>query len=161
MARSWVWFSPPSPPSKAFIEATIVRSLVDWNCTQEIRRVIGEIFWIVESNQHIFQEILFITIGNQKWQGAIPSFIRRAKNRNLGLLSWYWEEIAPRRRSPEARAWNKKYFTAASFSWLILEERRSGIKEYRFNSNPAQTIIQLLDDRTIEIPRIRVKEKRE
>ena len=38
----------------------------------------GAIFCQVDKIIHSGQDILFITAGNQKWQGAAPSLIRRA-----------------------------------------------------------------------------------
>jgi len=37
---------------------------------------IGIIFWIVDRIKHNIQDNEAITAGNQKWNGAIPSFIK-------------------------------------------------------------------------------------
>lgn len=44
-----------------------------------VKSIIGAIFCVVASIQHIFQEEDVITGGNQKWHGAIPNFINIAK----------------------------------------------------------------------------------
>lgn len=115
---------------------------------------------MVDKTQHIFHLMLFITIGNQKWHGAIPSFIRTLIRRNIEPILNRWEVSALISKSPEASAWKRKYLMAASFSWLDLDVKRRGTNEYKFNSRPAQIVIQLFDDRTTITPNSRVKEKR-
>lgn len=160
IGRSWVWFKPIRPPKSALApEIYATGSIILFDKEDNIR-IIGEIFWIVDNTQHIFHLILFITIGNQKWHGAIPSFIRILIRRNIGPTPKRWEVSALINNSPEASAWNRKYLMAASFSWLDLEVKRSGTKEYILSSRPAQIVIQLLDDKTTTTPNKRVKEKR-
>lgn len=64
---------------KMIIEGLVL--LKDW-----VMMRIGAIFCKVDRIQHISHEIEFITVGSQKWQGAIPSFIRRAKINNVVQL---------------------------------------------------------------------------
>lgn len=59
---------------------------------------------MVDKTQHMFHLILFITIGNQKWQGAIPSFIKTLIKRKIALPCSRWEVKALIKRRPEARA---------------------------------------------------------
>lgn len=65
-----------------------------------------------------------------------------------------------RRIRIDAKAWTKKYLTAASFSWFKEDCRRRGINEYKFNSKPIHIDSQLLAVKGKNIPRIKVKENK-
>lgn len=76
------------------------------------RRIIGVIFCQVRRSKADAHEILFITAGNQKWKGAVPSFIDSPTGIRKGRV-WL---IAPRRSSLDPRAWKRRYFSLASDS---------------------------------------------
>lgn len=72
--RIWVWFSPPIPPTSAFNEAT-KKINEDWIEEEDIIKTkSGTTFCQVAKIRHMGQLMEFITEGNQKWNGAIPSF---------------------------------------------------------------------------------------
>lgn len=104
----------------------------------------------------MFHDKEFIIVGNQKWQGAKANFIIKLIANNDQLIFDLNSKDAVS-KIPEARAWIIKYLIAASFSWLLLDWRRSGINEYMLSSSPIQIENQLLDVREIKIPRSNVK----
>lgn len=117
----------------------------------------GKIFWIVDNKIAIGQLILTITIGNQKWSGAIPSFINILNKimieNDFGELKMYIKFVLENatNKSLDASAWIKKYLILASVSWRWEEEASIGIKEKRFNSNKIHRRSQWLVDRAIII----------
>lgn len=75
---------------------------------ENIRIFKGAIFCQVARVIHRGHEIFLITAGNQKWQGAAPSFKRRAKKINEvpGLITRFGAENiilenTPKRRRPD------------------------------------------------------------
>lgn len=52
------------------------------------------------------------------------------------------------------RAWDKKYFTVASVSWIIFENIIIGINENIFSSREAQIISQFLEEIAINALKI-------
>jgi len=100
----------------------------------------------------MFQDREFIILGNQKWQGASANFIIKLIVNRIDEKGEYRAREAVKRR-PEAKAWIIKYLMAASFSWLMLDCRRRGIKEYMLISRPIQTTNQLLEVTEIKVPR--------
>ena len=65
------------------------------------------------------------------------------------------------RKEAEPIAWAKKYFIAASVSWLDAEEVIRGIIESKFNSILAHMIIQLFLDSAIKVDIPRVDKNKE
>lgn len=72
--RIWVWFNPPSPPTRAFKDPRNKIKEEFTGSLDEIRTNKGIIFCQVVRRRQIGQLIAFIAEGNQKWNGAIPSF---------------------------------------------------------------------------------------
>ena len=106
----------------------------------------GAIFCQVARVIHRGHEIFLITAGNQKWQGAAPSFKRRAKKIKEGpglMVRFGTKNIilvnTPKRRRPDPIAWAKKYFIAASLSRFIEELVIRGTNESKLSSRPIQT----------------------
>lgn len=60
----------------------------------------------------------------------------------------------------EPKAWIRKYFRAASEEYRDFLEMRSGIKDKRFNSRPAQALNQDEDERAREVPSVKVKKNK-
>ena len=50
--------------------------------------------------------------------------------------------MPPKRINPDPKAWARKYFIAASFSWLRDLKVIRGINDIRFSSNPIHVKIQ-------------------
>lgn len=113
---------------------------------------------------HMGQEIIDITVGNQKWHGGSPSLVRRPRN-NIRFIKfvlhkrcWFVnKDIEPRRINPDPRAWAKKYFIEASVSLNLFEVTKRGIKDIRLSSRPNQIktqwvlLIARKDPRTKEV----------
>lgn len=73
--RTWVCASPPKEPMIILIapnQVLIRRVGVLENVNKKIR---GVIFCHVDRIKHIIQGKDAMTLGNQKWQGAMPAFI--------------------------------------------------------------------------------------
>lgn len=102
------------------------------------------------------QEILLITEGNQKWKGAAPSLIIKPKS----VKRWKTGVNILSKIKVDPRAWNRKYFKAASDSWCHLEEASRGIKEIILISKDIHTINQWDEDRAIMVLEIRVVKNR-
>jgi hypothetical protein len=106
----------------------------------------GAIFCHVARIIHKGQEILLITAGNQKWQGAAPNFKRRAQKikEEPGLIIRFGAENiisvnTPNKRRPDPMAWARKYFIAASLSRFMDDLVIKGTNERRLSSKPIQT----------------------
>ena len=140
-----------------FIIAILAIVLEPWNTRICIRIDIGAIFWIVVKIKQKDHGSAFITGGSQKCLGAIPSFIKILINRNIVQFKGV-KNIVADRRITDAKAWIKKYFIAASFSWFCLFCRIKGIKEYKLSSRPIQIDIQLFDVSVIIRPSNKVNE---
>lgn len=83
--RSCDWFIPMAPPIMALIVATIDRSvLFKAIFIKKHSRNRGAIFCQVARRRQFVHEIEFITGGNQKWQGAAPSF---SSNLNINMVA--------------------------------------------------------------------------
>jgi hypothetical protein len=82
----------------------------------EFSSIIGMIFWIVIKNQQVTHGVAFMTLGNQKWHGAAPSFIIRAGAIMVDIRGKLFRKMMDIRKIIEAMACERKYFKAASFS---------------------------------------------
>ena len=89
---------PPNPPTMAFREAK--RNSNKEGVAEERRRARGATFCQVDRVRHRGHLIEFITEGNQKWKGAIPSLIIRAKDIIKGRDKE--KELKRRRLDPSA-----------------------------------------------------------
>lgn len=76
--RSWVWFSPPQPPTRTDVRAISIRRLVLIDGEIWYRMDIGAIFCHVSRIIPDMSVIPCVTSGTQKWNGDRPSFIVRA-----------------------------------------------------------------------------------
>lgn len=98
----------------------------------------GEIFCQEDKMKQDIQDILFITLGNQKWQGAAPSLINiliiRIGRSALLNLNWELIKMMKTNRILDPIAWARKYLIALSDSLIELEEKIKGINLKRFNS---------------------------
>lgn len=166
--RSCVWFIPPSPP---IIAPNIPKySGVSGyeNRGILIKSQIGIIFCHVVSVRHIIHLSPDITLGSQKWHGAAPALIKRPNRNRIDGVSLVarskifgdMAEIMATRKEAEPMACAKKYFIAASVSWLIEVIVIRGIIDNRFSSILAHIIIQLFLDRAIIVESVRVDENK-
>lgn len=123
--RSWVWLSPPSPPTstdKIAEELRIVRLVLLW---LTIRMVRGAIFCQVRIVRVVSVVAPCATSGSQKWNGAAAIFINRANVMifivvvsvvrvisQFEVLSAFM--VVANRMVMEARVCVRKYFVVAS-----------------------------------------------
>lgn len=138
--RIEVWLNPEIAPTIADIRAKMMR-LFEWKRIDKIVR--GEIFCQVKRRRELIQFIPSRTSGNQKWNGAIPSFVQSAN-----VIKTFGERIkyTPLKRKKnmelkitreEAIAWIKKYLMAASLLFLLFSKLIiKGIKDIRLISRP-------------------------
>jgi len=84
--RKDVWFKPPIAPIK--IEKIIVR-LNKKKFKQKDRRIIGAIFCQVIKIKLLIQFNPSITLGNQKWKGAIPLFNIREEAKIIFIIFFF------------------------------------------------------------------------
>lgn len=75
--RSWVWFSPPQPPTRIDRIERVRRMFVSTD--EDIWYIIemGANFCHVRRSKPDVRGTPWVTSGTQKWKGAIPSFIAR------------------------------------------------------------------------------------
>lgn len=127
--RRWDWLKAPLAPTKALKEARVRINIILMEKNRKLVSTKGAIFWIVVSNQQVGHGLAFMTLGNQKWHGAIPSFIVREIIIRMGIIGDVLENRAAVNKIIEAVAWARKYFKAASFSKWLDVWRIKGIKE--------------------------------
>lgn len=126
------------------------------------RRTRGPSFCHVHKRRQLSHEIQVITCGNQKWQGAPPSFNTIARAR-IGVARGgcvYHIIIHIINIIDEPKACARKYLIAPSVSWRDLEKRIRGINLRTFNSHPAHTRIQFGLERVIKVLITMKEEKR-
>lgn len=168
--RICVWFSPIQPPRAADMIAMEV-SRVGFNewCVMN-NRVIGGNFMTVERIKPVVSGDPCRTSGNQKWNGAIPSFMAMADVRirqEVGCVIWVMSHcpmchalvMLENRIKAEAVAWVRKYLVAASIARGWWDFEISGRMDRVLISNPAQTMIQWLLVMVIVVPSSRLKMK--
>lgn len=102
---------------------------------------------------HANQERDVITGGNQKWNGAIPSFsiIAEMRRRFINLVENedHWDRLVINIML-DPSAWAMKYLMAASVSWLILESVIIGINLSMLISIAIHRNTQFVLDRAIK-----------
>jgi len=121
--RKWVWFIPIIPPNKALIDAAIRIKVGAVFCKIKDIIISGASFCHEARIIQVNQESEVITGGNQKWNGAIPSFNIIADKRRR-FIYWvenidHWERLAIS-IILDPSAWAIKYLMAASVSWFSL-----------------------------------------
>lgn len=163
--RSWVWFSPPQPPTAIDISDIIERRfmLMRGEIIYKIDK--GASFCHVNKINPDIRGIPWVTSGTQKWNGDSPNFIVRANVIIIDAVVLFnfiidqWPEynrlvIAAIIRSMDAVAWVRKYFVAASVDRGLCCFVNSGIIASMFISNPTQVINQWELVITIRVPEI-------
>lgn len=151
--RIWVWLRPAHPPKAVDKMARVVRSVGFNECEVRKSRVIGGSFMTVESRSPVVREVPWRTSGNQKWNGARPSFIAMAAVRSkhdAGCVSCVMSHcpvchaltMPENSTSVEAAAWTRKYLVAASMArgWCDFEIK--GRMANVLISRPVQARIQ-------------------
>lgn len=163
--RSCVWFSPPHPPI-AIDSSDIVRSRSRLMVGEMIYRTVsGASFCHVSRIRPDDSGIPWVTSGTQKWKGASPNFMVRARVMMMDAVGLdkfmivHWPEyirliIIASIRSIEAVACVKKYLVAASVDRGLCCFVSMGITASIFISNPIQTISQWELVITIRVPRM-------
>jgi len=135
-----------------------------------INRTIGAIFCHVKINKQFIQSRPSITSGNQKWNGAIPIFVKSLEfiiNRYVDwrfifvvILELFISRITDIRIIVEAIDWTIKYLIADSadsmFFWLCI----SGIIDSRLISKPNHIPSQEYDEIEIMVLIMIVDKKR-
>lgn len=164
--RRDVWFKPPKAPIK--IEKKIIKEK-KYKWIQKVNKIKGAIFCQVIKIKLFIQFKPSITLGNQKWKGAIPLFIIKEEAKikliklNFKSESFHsikkYKEIIENNRVLEAKAWVKKYFKEASEVNKLLDFIERGIKDKRLISSPIQILNQEVEDTLIIVLKIKVKEK--
>lgn len=166
MVRIWDWFNPITPPIMALLAALSIsrRWLSVVIVNEYTSRAKGASFCHVDRVRAVSHEDDDITDGYQKWHGALPSFnIREIININWAgkmLVRFHIDKLLRRRRA-DPRAWDRKYFTAASASRLVFVMSINGINLSRFSSIEAQIISQLVLARAIRTLVIMIIEESE
>lgn len=156
-----VWFNPPRDPIVAdnTIIVIIISGILFIVNDDSIR---GAIFC------HVIIIILFIqfnpliTLGNQKWKGAAPNFNIKADTNiiviiPLFIISFMYsviDTIIDINRTEEARAWVRKYFSAASVDIKLFLAVIRGINASKLISNPIQALSHEVDDTDKIVPLI-------
>lgn len=108
-----------------------------------------------------------MTWGNQKWVGAIPSFVARARRIKSWLSDRDGKEVVFRVRilgkiiRREAKAWAMKYLMADSEDLGEEFVRRRGMNTIKLISKPTHATIQEEDEMTIRVLRVRARTKEE
>lgn len=161
----WVCLSPPRAPITA-LNREVVRIMFGIDVEYRDKIEIGIIFCQVDRIIHEDQEILDITWGNQKWNGAAPILINRLIESiyrkgwwGMRLLKINKDDIL-RRRSLDPVAWARKYLIVASVSILVFDEDIMGIKDIIFNSKETQRKMKLDEEIAIIVLDIKIERNR-
>lgn len=104
-----------------------------------------------------------ITIGNQKWKGAIPVFIIKDDARIILIFEFKFKKvfhsikkenkIIENSRTLDAKACVKKYFNAASEENKLFNFIVKGIKDNKLISSPIQILNQEDEQILIIVPK--------
>lgn len=107
-----------------------------------------------------------ITIGNQKWKGAIPVFIIKEEAKMILILELKFvvifhsikkeNKIIENKRILEAKAWVRKYFNVASEENRLFNFIVKGIKDNKLISNPIQILNHDEEQILIIVPKNKV-----
>lgn len=119
--RNLFWFNPKILLIKEerIIEKTNIKEIE----RVIIKTTIGAIFCQVNKRRHLVQSIPSITSGNQKWNGAIPNFIKIAEWRIIinefspslkVKVNEFSRIIIEKINIVDAKVWIIKYFIEAS-----------------------------------------------
>lgn len=161
MVRSWVWFIPIAPPTSAFIAAIdSIKFMFFWG-SRKARMDKGASFCQEDKIRQDTHEIEAITEGYQKWQGTLPNFSIIAAKRIKGIKFEIMEkdihiDVLDISSKADPSAWARKYFTAPSVSWLLLDCIIIGINLKRLSSMAPQRNIQLALDTAMSVLRTSV-----
>lgn len=118
----------------------------------------GAIFCQVRIKIHKVQFIYIIIWGNQKWKGARPALIVKAKKIKMLRLK---NELKLRKLESieaikiiiiDARAWTRKYLMADSVDSNSSFERIKGINLIKLSSRPSQHKNQEFEVTAITVP---------
>lgn len=103
-----------------------------------------------------------ITIGNQKWKGAIPVFNIKAEAKIiliLAMLKFIFHsiknenKIIENNKILEAKAWVRKYFKEASEENKLFNFIVKGTKDNKLISKPIHTLNQDEEETLIIVPK--------
>lgn len=107
-----------------------------------------------------------ITIGNQKWKGAIPVFIIKEEAKTILIFELKFKKvfhsikkenkIIENNNKLDASAWVKKYFSEASDENKLFNFIVKGIKDNKLISNPIHTLNQEEELILIIVPKNKV-----
>lgn len=106
-----------------------------------------------------------ITIGNQKWKGAIPIFIIKEDKKIIFIIELNFSKdfkfiivnkIIKKSKILEANAWVKKYFNEASEEYKLFDFIIKGINDNKLISKPIQTLNQEVEEILIKEPKINI-----
>jgi len=157
-----IWFNPPSPPVRA---DRVIISIINWGLFKEVTKINGAIFCQVKIMVHWTQVAIFITWGNQKWNGAIPIFTQRA----IKIISFWMLIILVSVLAlvislvkiiiKEAIAWAKKYLIAVSVERGVNLTTNKGISLIKLISKPSQQVNHELAEQAIVVPITKVNKK--
>jgi len=119
MDRSWVWFIPIIPPRSAFSPAVNRINNGEVEHRRNAKMVKGASFCHVANSMQVIHGKDIITDGNQKWNGAMPSF-NMIEEINKIFIWWiefidHWD-ILVISIILEPIAWAIKYLMEASVS---------------------------------------------
>lgn len=140
----WVCFNPRNLPTPALKTPTII---FIGKLKNGINVIInkGPIFCQTNKIKISLDCKVETKVGNQKWNGASPSFTIKATKSNLTLnLGKYEKNDA--KIITEAILWTKKYFIAEKEDWVFL--RIIGKKEKVLSSSPIHITIKLEEEIT-------------
>lgn len=165
--RTWVWLSPIHPPRAAERMAMVISGVGLSDCEVMRNNVIGGNFMAVDRSRPVIREQPCRTSGNQKWNGASPSFIAIAAVRirhEAGQVSWVMSHcpvchalvMLENRIRAEAAAWTRKYLVAASMARGWWDLAISGRMARVLISSPVQAVTQWLLESVIVDPRRRL-----
>lgn len=101
-----------------------------------------------------------ITLGNQKWKGAVPLFISIVEQINIIILSLgsvskfkgINKTTIPNKKIEEANAWVKKYFKEDSEENKFFDLIIRGIKDNKLISRPIHILNQENEEIVIKVP---------
>lgn len=104
--------------------------------------IIGVIFCQVDRIKQFIHLSPLITLGNQKWKGAAPIFMRREIFKiikvRLFIHGYIFSIIIKNNKLIEVRVWIKKYLIMASDINILKFSTINGINDIKLISNPIQ-----------------------